>query len=99
MKDTLLMAFEIVTSTIADKGAAYIGAGIAMFGALGVGAGQGYAAGKAAEAVARNPEAESKIRTMLLVESGIIDTAVAHTTTWLRSDFPNTFIKKVYIKV
>ena len=43
MNDTLLMAFENVTNTITDKGAAYIGAGIAMFGALGVGAGQGYA--------------------------------------------------------
>ena len=33
MNGTLLMAFECVTNTIADKGAAYIGAGIAMFGA------------------------------------------------------------------
>ena len=67
MNDTLLMASENVTNTITDKGAAYIGAGIAMFGALGVGAGQGFAAGQAAEVVARDPEAESKIRAMLNV--------------------------------
>ncbi len=78
MNDTLLMAFENVTNTITDKGAAYIGAGIAMFGALGVGAGQGYAAGKAAEAVARNPEAESKIRTMLIVGLGIAESAAIY---------------------
>ena len=78
MNDTLLMAFENVTNTITDKGAAYIGAGIAMFGALGVGAGQGYAAGKAAGAVARNPEAESKIRTMLIVGLGIAESAAIY---------------------
>ncbi|MBP5256824.1 MAG: ATP synthase F0 subunit C [Mycoplasma sp.] len=55
-----------------------IGAGLAMLGALGTGIGQGYAAGKAAEAVARNPEAESKIRTMMIVGCAIAETAAIY---------------------
>ena len=44
-----------------------IGAGIAVLGALGAGIGIGIATGKATEAVARQPEAESKIRNTCLV--------------------------------
>ncbi len=44
-----------------------IGAGIAMIAGIGPGIGQGFAAGKAAEAVGRQPEAQGEIvRTMLL---------------------------------
>ena len=43
-----------------------IGAGIAVLGALGAGIGIGIATGKATEAVARQPEAESKIRNTLI---------------------------------
>ncbi len=47
--------------------ASYIGAGLAMIAGVGPGIGQGYAAGKACEAVGRQPEASSDItRTMLL---------------------------------
>ena len=47
--------------------ASAIGAGIAMIAGLGPGIGQGFAAGKGAEAVGRQPEAQSDItRTMLL---------------------------------
>ncbi len=47
--------------------ASAIGAGLAMIAGLGPGIGQGYAAGKATEAVGRQPEAQSDItRTMLL---------------------------------
>lgn len=61
-----------------DKLGSYIGAGLAMLGALGTGIGQGYAAGKASEAVARNPEAESKIRTMMIVGCAIAETAAIY---------------------
>lgn len=44
-----------------------VGAGIAVLGALGAGISIGIATGKAAEAVARQPEAESKIRNMLIL--------------------------------
>ena len=47
--------------------ASAIGAGLAMIAGVGPGIGQGYAAGKGAEAVGRQPEAQSDIvRTMLL---------------------------------
>ena len=61
-----------------DRLGSFIGAGLAMLGALGTGIGQGYAAGKAAEAVARHPEAESKIRTMLIVGCAIAETAAIY---------------------
>ncbi len=52
-----------------------IGAGLAMIAGIGPGIGQGFAAGKGAEAVGRQPNAQSDIvRTMLL------GAAVAETT-------------------
>ena len=52
-----------------------IGAGLAMIAGIGPGIGQGYAAGTGAEAVGRQPEAQSDVvRTMLL------GAAVAETT-------------------
>ncbi len=52
-----------------------IGAGLAMIAGIGPGIGQGYAAGKGAETVGRQPEAQGDIvRTMLL------GAAVAETT-------------------
>ncbi len=44
----------------------------------GVGLGQGLAAGKAAEAVGRNPEAASKIRTMMLVGQAVSESAAIY---------------------
>lgn len=60
------------------KGLVALGAGLAMLGATGVGVGQGIAAGKAAEAVGRNPEAEAKIRTMMVVGMGITESAAIY---------------------
>ena len=55
-----------------------IGAGIAGIGLLGAGVGQGYAAGKAAEAVGRNPEAESKIRSMFIIGAAIAESSALY---------------------
>ncbi|WP_033160982.1 ATP synthase F0 subunit C [[Mycoplasma] collis] len=52
-----------------------VGAGMSMIGAIGVGAGQGYATGKAVEAVAKNPEAEKKILKLLIIGSAIAETS------------------------
>ncbi|MEF9985243.1 MAG: ATP synthase F0 subunit C [Malacoplasma sp.] len=71
-------AINFIIAVVANNSFALLGAGLAMLGALGVGAGQGYAAGKAAEAVARNPEAESKIRTMMIVGSAIAESAAIY---------------------
>ena len=60
------------------QGLVALGAGMAMIGASGVGAGQGVAAGRAAEAVGRNPEAESKIRSMLILGMGIAESAAIY---------------------
>ena len=50
------------------KAAAFIGAGLAMgFGAIGPGVGEGFAAGKACEAIGKNPDqADLLTRTMLV---------------------------------
>ena len=50
-----------------------IGAGIAVLGGLGAGIGIGIATGKASEAVARQPEAEGKIRTTLLLGAALAE--------------------------
>lgn len=63
---------------ISDKLGAYIGAGLAMIGATGVGAGQGYAAGAAALAVARNPEMRSKIMSTFIVGVAIAETCAIY---------------------
>ena len=57
---------------------AYIGAGVAVLGGLGTGISQGMAAGKAAEAVGRNPEADSKIRTTMIVGCAIAETSAIY---------------------
>ncbi|MBR1597512.1 MAG: ATP synthase F0 subunit C [Lachnospiraceae bacterium] len=44
-----------------------VGAGLAVFGALGAGIGIGIATGHATEAVARQPEASGDIRTTLIL--------------------------------
>ncbi|WEK82870.1 MAG: ATP synthase F0 subunit C [Mycoplasma sp.] len=73
-----LKAVANVAAEQSDKLGAFIGAGLAMVGAIGTGVGQGYAAGKASEAVARNPEAENKIRTMMIVGCAIAETAAIY---------------------
>ena len=57
-----------VTGAVVIKAGALIGAGICMgFGAIGPGIGEGFAAGKACEAIGRNPaEAGLLTRTMLI---------------------------------
>lgn len=71
------MAFDFspeVAKTIVLAASA-IGAGTAMIAGVGPGIGEGYAAGKATEAVARQPEAEGTI-----IKTMIIGQAIAETT-------------------
>ena len=53
--------------------ASAIGAGLAMIAAIGPGIGQGYAAGKAAEAVGRQPEAQGDIMKTMLVGCAVAE--------------------------
>ncbi|MDN5331292.1 MAG: F-type H+-transporting ATPase subunit c [Tepidanaerobacteraceae bacterium] len=55
-----------------------LGAGIAMIGGLGTGIGQGIAAGKAAEAVARQPEAQGDIIRTLLLGDAVAETSAIY---------------------
>ncbi|HQN74684.1 MAG TPA: ATP synthase F0 subunit C [Bacillota bacterium] len=57
-----------------SSGLAYLGAGVAVIAGLGPGIGQGFAAGKAAEAVGRQPEAQGKILVTTLVTQAVAET-------------------------
>ena len=54
-------------------GCSALGAGIAMIAGLGPGIGQGFAAGKAAEAVGRQPEAAGPITRTLLTGCAVAE--------------------------
>ncbi len=56
------------------KGLAVLAAGIAMLAGVGQGIGQGFAAGKGAEAVSRNPEASSKIQSIMVLGIALAET-------------------------
>lgn len=56
------------------KGMACLGAGIAMIAGLGPGIGQGIAAGHGAEAVGRNPDAQGKIQSTMVLGIALAET-------------------------
>ncbi len=59
------------------KFGAYVGAGIAMgLAVLGGGLGQGRTASSALEGIARNPSAQSKIQTPMLIALALIESLV-----------------------
>ncbi len=60
------------------RGLVAIGAGLAVMTGMMTGIGQGIAAGKAVEAVGRNPEAENKIRAMLILGDAIAETCAIY---------------------
>ena len=55
-----------------------IGAGLAMLAALGAGLGMGIDTGKAAEAVARQPEASGKINAILLLGCALAESTAIY---------------------
>jgi F-type H+-transporting ATPase subunit c len=55
-----------------------IGVGIAVFTGVGAGIGMGLATSRAAEAVARQPEASGKINTMLLIGLAFAETTAIY---------------------
>ena len=61
-----------------DLGLIAIAAGIAFVAGLGTGIGDGIAASKAVEAVGRNPEAEGKIRTMMILGIALSETVAIY---------------------
>jgi len=63
--------------TIGD-GLVAIAAALAVLTGVFATVGQGYAAAKAVESVGKNPEAETEIRTMLMLGAGIAETAAIY---------------------
>ena len=55
-------------------GCSAIGAGIAMIAGFGPGIGEGYAAGKALEAIGRQPERKSSITSSLILGCALAET-------------------------
>ncbi len=74
----LMSLFSAIDNEGFIQGMAYLGAGITSIGLLGAGIGQGYAAGQAALSVGRNPEAESKIRSMMIVGAAIAESSALY---------------------
>lgn len=62
---------EVVDTII--RASALLGAGFAMIAGIGPGVGQGYAAGKAVESVARDPEARGNIITTMLLGQAVAE--------------------------
>ena len=60
------------------KGLIAIGAGIAVCAGLGTGIGEGIAASKAVEAIGRNPEAENKVRTTMILGIALTETVALY---------------------
>ncbi len=65
---------SLVTPQAFVLGMSALGAAIVMIGILGIGIGQGFAAGKAVEGVARQPEAQGDILKTMLVGQAVAET-------------------------
>ncbi len=75
MTDLLLVLTNLFTAIEGfPQGMAYLGAGIAVITGFGSGIGQGFAAGKAVEAVGRQPEAQTKITITMLLGQAVAET-------------------------
>lgn len=73
---TVISSVSFLISAVGEYAA--IGAGIAAFTGVGAGIGMGIATGKAVEGIARQPEAEKKIRTTLLLGLAFAETTAIY---------------------
>ena len=64
---------ELWTSAII-KGASAVGAGLAMIAGIGPGIGEGYAVGKACEAIGRQPECKGTVQSTMLLGCAVAET-------------------------
>ena len=60
------------------KGFIAIGAGLAVMTGMMTGIGEGFVAGKAVEAIGRNPEAEGKIRSTMILGIALSETCAIY---------------------
>lgn len=68
------MIIDLEAAKVLAKGLMAIGAGIAVLTGIGAGIGEGYAAGKALEAISRNPEIEGTIRSNMILGIALSET-------------------------
>ena len=74
----MISAVQMMISAITDTAVFAIAAAIAVFVGIGAGVGMGHATGKAVDAIARQPEAEGKIRTTLLLGLAFAETTAIY---------------------
>ena len=67
------MEFELLAKGITLAGCA-IGAGCSLIAGIGPGIGEGYAAGKACEAIGRQPEAKGSVTSTLILGCALAET-------------------------
>ena len=60
------------------KGLIAIGAGLAVMTGMMTGIGEGFVAGKAVEAIGRNPDAEGKIRSTMILGIALSETCAIY---------------------
>lgn len=64
----------VEVAEVLGKGLIAVGAGLAVIAGIGPGIGQGYTAGKALEAISRNPELEGTIRSNMILGIALAET-------------------------
>ncbi|PKL00165.1 MAG: ATP synthase F0 subunit C [Tenericutes bacterium HGW-Tenericutes-1] len=69
-----ILRFAAEYNEFFSTGMRFLGAGLAVIAGIGPGIGQGYAAGKCAEAVGRQPEARGQIISATLVTAALAET-------------------------
>lgn len=74
----MINAVQTIISAISDTGVFALAAAIAVFVGIGAGIGMGIATSKAVDAIARQPEAEGKIRTTLLLGLAFAETTAIY---------------------
>lgn len=87
---------DLLTAKTIVLGCSAVGTGLAMIGGLGPGIGEGYAAGKAVESVARQPEARGTIiSTMILGQAVAESTAIYSLVVALILLYANPFLSQL----
>ena len=74
----MLSAILTLLAEAGDLGLKALGAAIAVLSGIGAGVGMGIATGKAVEAIARQPEAEGKIRSTLMLGLAFAETTALY---------------------
>ena len=74
----MILAVQVLISALSDTAVFALAAAAAVFVGLGAGIGMAITTSKALDAIARQPEAESKIRTTLLLGLAFIETTAIY---------------------